>query len=44
MEEKIFFEKIVIKENIKNVFEEYVAQKTDNLTEEKKSESPRRSR
>ncbi|MCS1393284.1 reverse transcriptase domain-containing protein [Lysinibacillus capsici] len=40
MEEKIFFEKIVIKENIKNVFEEYVAQKTDNLTEEKKVKVP----
>lgn len=32
MEEKIFFEKIMSKENIKNVFNEYVAQKTDYLT------------
>lgn len=40
MEEKIFFEKIVSKENIRNVFKEYVAQKTDNLTEEIKVKVP----
>lgn len=34
MEERVFFEKIVSKENIKNVFNEYVAQKTDYLTSE----------
>ncbi|UUV23639.1 MULTISPECIES: hypothetical protein [Lysinibacillus] len=40
MEEKIFFEKLVSKENIKNVFNEYVAQKTDYLTLEKAVKVP----
>ncbi|MGE7923368.1 reverse transcriptase domain-containing protein [Viridibacillus arvi] len=40
MEEKVFFEKVVTRENIKNVFDMYVAQKTDDLTEEIKIKVP----
>ncbi|WP_339280274.1 reverse transcriptase domain-containing protein [Lysinibacillus sp. FSL P2-0066] len=40
MEERVFFEKMVTKENIKNVFDEYIALKTDNLTEENKVKVP----
>lgn len=38
--EEVFFEKLVSKENIKNVFKEYVAQKTDYLTLERTVKVP----